>query len=149
MIKRASTTSDGIPSKDWNRIHDLSLRYANTVTAGRRARAEVARRALLRALSKLEGALGERPSILATKADYVKTRSRRQELLLRAFDSARRRRDRRNITLIASSLAEFFADEVGDKEQAVKWIKELEQALSVHFDRTEANVLDSLKRRFR
>jgi hypothetical protein len=144
-----TTTSDGIPTKAWDRIHELSLHYANSVTAGQTATAEKTRRAMLRALNSLEARFGKRPSILATKGEYVKPTSRRRDLLLDAFDAARRRGDKKNITLIASSLAEFFADEVQDTEQARKWAHHLEKALVEHFDQTEAQVLKSLKRRFR
>lgn len=144
-----ATTSDGIPAEAWDRIHDLSLQYANSVTAGRRVLAESVRKQILRALNGLESKFGRRPSILATKGEYVRRPSDRQRLLLAAFSSAMRRGDAKNVTLISSSLAEFYADEVKDSQQVKKWITQLERALAVHPDRTEAAVFRSLKRRFR
>lgn len=146
---KRTTTSDGIPTNVWSRIHDLALDYANSITAGKTANAERARRAMLRTLNSLQSRFGKRPSILATKGEYVKVASRRRNLLMDAFDAARRRGDKVNMTLIASSLAEFFADEAKDIEQAQKWAHQLEKALVGHFDKTEAQVLKSLKQRFR
>jgi hypothetical protein len=141
------TTSDGIPAKAWARIHELALRYANSVEADRRDIAERVRRQMLRALNDLQSRFGKRPSILATKGEYVKRTSQRRRLLLSAFDAAKRRGDVKNLTLISSSLAELFADEAPDSRQAQKWVIRLEESLAKHFDRTEAAVLRSLKGR--
>ena len=143
----SGTTSDGIPSKEWERIHELSLRYANSVTAGRHVAAERARRGMLRALNLLEATFGRRPSILATKGEYVKRSSQRQQLLLEAFESAKRRRDAKNLTLISSSLAEFYADEMRNPQEAGRWASQLEKALGTFFDKSEAAVLKSVRRK--
>jgi hypothetical protein len=142
-----NTTSDGIPLDAWSRIHEISLLHAKGVTGARNKGAEEARRAMLRALNALEDRFGKRPSILATKGEYVKHSSRRKRLLLDAFDSARRRRDKKNMTLIASSLAEFFMDEGSDLPRARVWADRLEDALTKYFDKTEASVLKSLRRK--
>ena len=145
----AKQTLDGIPAERWSRIHELALGYANSVSKGRYVAAERARRQVLQALNRLQSRYGPRPSILATKGEYVKRPSQRERLLLDAFASAQHQKDTKNLTLICSSLAEFYADEAVDLAKARKWLKQLEKALVYHFDKAESEVLETLKKRLK
>lgn len=134
------TTSDGIPAADWEKVHELAVTYANHVSSGKTNKARAVKRKMLSLLDGMETKFGSRPSILATKSDYLVSKSAREKLLLRAFKSARRRRDAKNQTLIASSLAELYLVDAQDKRKGRFWLKQLEQALQTHPDKEELSV---------
>lgn len=149
MGTRHSTTSDGIRLTDWRQIESLARDYVDLVTADAPREADVTRRKLLRSLSKLSATYGERPSILATKSEYVTSPTLRGRMLERAYTLAVRRRDAKNATLIASSLAEYHVEERHNKEAGEMWLRRLEAALKRHFDKTEARLLKQLSQKVR
>src|SRR4051812_26580119 len=128
----AKGTSDGISAKDWDRIVGYATKYASA--SGSRSKAETIRRQTLRALNTLRRRYGLRASIEATKAEYVKRSATRESLLIRGFEIAKRRKDFRNKTLIASSLVEFYLAEKSDNVSCARWANELERCLSDFFD---------------
>lgn len=138
--------SDTRFASDWSRIHGLSLEVANLTLANKASAAERARRRLLAALSAMNARHGPLPSILATKAEYIKAPKAKKSLLLRAYRNAVIRHDPKNKTLIASSLAEFYVDEQIDHRRARVWLDRLEQALREFSDPTERRQLRRLRR---
>jgi hypothetical protein len=118
-------TTDGISTRDWDTVKDYAAKIANA-TAGEdtdclaRLTTE-----LLTYLDCLEDKYGKRPSVLATRADYLDDSSARAKMLGEAFRLAKSVNDRRNITLIASSLAEMFLEERRDIAQGEIWVAEL------------------------
>jgi hypothetical protein len=70
-------------------------------------------------------------------------------MLQRAYALAIRRRDRKNATLIASSLAEHYVEEGKDQKTAEMWLGRLDVALKHHFDKTESRLLKDLSKKLR
>ena len=136
-MRARTSTPNGVPKEYWDKVHDLALAYANETVVGAPERAERARQRMLRLLNALEKKFGERPSLLATRSDYVIPTAYRERLLLRAFTLARTRRDGANRVFVSSSLASFYIEDVGNVAEGEKWLAELESALGVHPDETE------------
>jgi hypothetical protein len=121
-------TSDGISTEDWDRLHELVLEVVNTETG--EAEERIWRARLLNYLEELEEKYGSRPSILATRADFITDDvSVRQALLIRAYALAAEVADVRNQLLIASSLAALAVEELKDREEAARWLARAEEYL--------------------
>jgi hypothetical protein len=73
-------------------------------------------------LDELEQKYGSKPSLPATRADYVESSEDRERLLLAAFTEAKRTSDEKNQALTADSLAHFYIEEVQDLDQGTKWL---------------------------
>lgn len=124
-----SATSDGISTNDWNKVTMIALEIANeSVTASEQRLAELAAK-MLSLLDKLLRKYGERPSLLATKADYVANADDRCALLTRAFEISNVENDRRNKLLTSSSLVEFYLEEAIDVDKGRRWLHVLRQCL--------------------
>lgn len=136
-------TSDGIPLLEWQVIRQLAEEYAALTERGDKA-ADRVRRRLLRYLDRLVEKYGELPSILATKSDYLLRSSRRESLLIRAYELARRRKDTKNLTLVSASLAELYIEELNDTVNGRVWIARLKKALTNYPDAAEGRLLRRL-----
>ena len=68
MSAEMPTTPDGISSEDWDRVHELAI---DVVNAEEGEEEDLCRSRLLEYLDELEAQYGARPSILATRADYL------------------------------------------------------------------------------
>ena len=112
----------------------LSEAIASSVCAGDHQSARATTRALLKELKTLETKYGSLPSILATRADYIRRISQRITLLERAWRQARKIEDKANLVFISSSLAEIFVEVVRSPEAGEKWLQRLGEALSVYWD---------------
>lgn len=98
-------------------------------------------------LNELDEKYGPKPSLLATRADYVESASEKKRLLHIAYSEADRIRDHRNREMTAHSLAQFYIDEVGDLDSGAKWLGIWRIELGVEpgeFDRTELTRLEGL-----
>jgi hypothetical protein len=98
-------------------------------------------------LDELEQRYGPKPSLLATRADYVESTEERERLLLAAFTEAERTSDERNGELSAGSLAQFYIEEVQDLDQGAKWLAVWRSALGtepVPEDEREVARLESI-----
>lgn len=113
-------TSDGISTADWQRVHSLAVEVANAGDDSNRDRE--ARRALRAFLTELRGRYGEKPSILATEADYADRPEESRELLLRAYDLATATSDKLNLKEVALSLADLHVTELHDIGEARRWL---------------------------
>jgi len=138
-------TSDGIRAADWNRVQSLAAMIAAHVCSGEHCDARLETQNLLRELKRLQKDYGPLPSILATRADYVRGMSRRISLLERAWRNAQRLKDRPNLVYISSSLAEAFVEELRSKANGEKWLERLEDALGDYWDDAEYGLLGELR----
>jgi len=135
-------TSDGISDADWSRVHDLALAVLNTLGQDEtRARAS-----LLAWLDRLDGKYGVKPSLLATRADYIESSEDRESLFRRAYQEAERIGDEPNQCLVAHSLAEFYI-EARRFDDGARWLGTWRQHLGVspaEWDQTELARLEVL-----
>ena len=122
-------TPDGIAASDWDRVHELAVEIANCTAADDASGEACARISLMRVLDDLEQKYGKRPSLLATRADYVESLEEREWLLLAAFTEAERLGDHRNRELTADSLVHFYIEEVSDFDQGATWLAVWRDAL--------------------
>ncbi len=127
-------TSDGIRDCDWDQVKDLAAKIANAACRNDQRFGQVLTRRLFQLLRTLESRYGPKPSILATKADYVPSRDARIRLLKRAWSLALSAEDKPNLTWIAGSLAEVFIDDLRDRRRGEAWLSRLERALSCYWD---------------
>jgi len=121
----AMSTPDGISTEDWDVVHELAVEIVNA----NGEREERCRAHLLSYLDELQEKYGERPSILATRADYVGDARSKEELLRRAYALAQARGDGRNALYVAHSLAELYIEEFKDASEGHKWLGCLKQQL--------------------
>jgi len=121
-------TPDGIDTADWDRVHELAIGVLGCSLSAPEAENE-GRKALLEYLDALEEKYGPRPSILATRADFVEDDESKEELLHRAYDLAVATSDHTNEMYIAHSLAEFYIEQLIDIVLGRKWLERLDAHL--------------------
>jgi hypothetical protein len=115
-------TSDGISGEDWSDVHELAVQIVNHSAAEDHTAEARARKSLIAFLDRLDQKYGKRPSLLATRADYVESPSERERLLLRAFSEAERIKDSENRLLVAESLASLYLEELRNLDEGAKWL---------------------------
>jgi hypothetical protein len=120
-------TPDGISSDDWSGVRDLVMVIAAARTPADRSSAI---RRLFAFLDDLERRYGTRPSILATRADFLDNDDRRVQMLEHAYAVAAMQSDHANMLFIAHSLAEFYLDEPPHLPNAEKWLGYMERHLA-------------------
>jgi hypothetical protein len=125
-------TSDGISDSDWDILSALAREVVEGVD--RPEDDKSAEQRLLKFLDELEQKYGKRPSILATRADYIDDDRERATLLEEAYELARTMNDSLNRTLIASSLAQLFTEDIEDHKSGRRWVDELGDCLALHWD---------------
>jgi len=112
------STSDGIDTKDWDTVHQLSL---NIVNSGEDESNQYTDQ-LLNFLESLEKKYGELPSILATRADYIEDMIQREKLYIRAYTLAEKRNDNQNCLETAHSLSELYIEDFKDAKKGNRWM---------------------------
>jgi hypothetical protein len=122
-------TSDGIADDDWDRVHQLAVDIVNCSTAEDEAGEALAHASLVALLDQLDEKYGPKPSLLATRADYVESHDDRERLLLAAYEEARRMGDDKSQELTADSLAHFFIEEAPNLDQGARWLAVWRDAL--------------------
>lgn len=135
MVAPDQRTSDGISKIDWATVEALAHEIAELAEDEDAERRDATQR-LFRVLDELEHKYGRRPSLVATRADYV-DEDKRATLLEEAFALAASIGDDTNRTLIASSLAELYVDDLNDLERGKYWVDRLGECLKHHFDEGE------------
>lgn len=115
-------TSDGISAEDWSGVHELAVEIVNHSAAENHTAEARAHASLLALLDRLDQKYGQRPSLLATRADYVESADERERLLLMAFSEAERINDGGNRMLIAHSLATLYIEELRHLDEGAKWL---------------------------
>ena len=89
-------TPDGIDAANWDRVHELAVDIANCSIAEDGAWETGALIPLIGLLDELDDKYGPKPSLLATRADYVQLPEDRARLLLAAYSEAERITDATN-----------------------------------------------------
>ena len=100
---------------------------------------------LMAHLAELQSRYGPLPSILATMGDFTDDDREAVRLLESAYLAAEQRDDARNMTYIASSIAQRFVEELSDVAQGRIWTERLRRCLERFRDETEAEVLAELE----
>jgi hypothetical protein len=147
MVAPNPGTSDGIAKSDWTRVEALAQEIAELAEDEDTSRRDAIRR-LFGVLDELEQKYGSKPSLMATRADYL-DEDGRATLLEKAFALASSIGDGANRTFISSSLAEFYADDLKDLERAKYWVDRLGESLKNHFDEQENATFARLSRALR
>lgn len=96
-------------------------------------------------LDQLDDKYGPKPSLLATRADYVESPEQRELLLRAAYTEAACRDDSTNQLLVAHSLTEFFIEEVGNLEEGAMWLGTWREHLGLSPVKTDAAELARLE----
>jgi hypothetical protein len=132
--------------KEWQTVRSLASEVA--VACGGEKRRYIERLAVIRSvLADLRRRYKNSPCVLATLADYSQSRRESLRLLKQAYFIAVQSRDAKNRTMIASSIAQIYSEEIYAPRQATFWLGELEKNLSVHWDDDENNELLRLRKR--
>ena len=127
----APATSDGISRCDWDQVRFLATEIANAAIAEDAQRENCARSRMLVVLEEMQSKYGDRPSILATRADYVDVLPEKIALLEKAFGLARQAADADNMLFIAHSLAQLWVDECRNADKGRLWLSALASCLAV------------------
>jgi hypothetical protein len=126
-------TSDGISTEDWDVVHQLAVDVANAAMKDAEDQVRELTQRLLRWLDRLDDKYGERPSLLATRADYIEDVGSKEQLLTRAYALAEDRGDALNGLATAHSLAELSIEDIADDVRGHLWLGRLRARL-VHQD---------------
>jgi hypothetical protein len=118
-------TPDGTGTSDWDHVQEIALDLLNAVLRQDDTAEEEGRPRLFRALDRLDVKYGERPSLLATRADFTHDAAVKEPLLLRAYALATRRQDARNALYVSHSLAGLYVDELRDPVPGRLWADRL------------------------
>lgn len=128
-------TPDGISTEDWDMVVELATKIADVVDDEHDYQICVAE--LMQCLDKLEQKYGVRPSILSTRADYVSDIAEALSLLKKAFVLSQSLGDKKNMTFIASSIAEKYIEDLSDFNNGQLWLNELGRCLEQFYDEGE------------
>lgn len=139
-------TPDGISDKDWDRVKAAACDIANAACQDDDALVSKHNRRIHRLLNRLRAKYGDRPSILATKADYTVHPRKSLTLLTRAYALARDRRDEWNLLFVASSIAQLYIEELADSRRGRLWLARFQRHLADRPDRFERKELHRLRR---
>ena len=131
-------TPDGISDADWDRVHELAVEIVNAPEDSDDEREHVEQ--LFRYLDQLEHKYGVLPSLLATRADYVKDPRESLRLLERAYGLSQDTDDARNMLYTASSIAKLYIEHFRDVQNAEAWLRAIEDALKRTGD--ESDILE-------
>lgn len=134
-------TFDGIKVCDWKK---LELLVQNFVDAVDDTEEEKTRLKVIRYINKLHKKYGDKSSILATKADYVKRIPLQKKLLELAYEIAENNKDYKNLVLISSSLIDLY-EEILDENGIRFWINKLSVNLKKYPDSVELENLNTWK----
>ena|SRR5688572_7475066 len=139
------TTSDGISKEDWDTIHEIAADMVNAAD-GDRARHK---HRLLVYLDQLQIKYGPRPSILATRADYVDDDDPlREQFLHQAHALAESTGDKLNLLCVAQSLVELYL-EAKRLVDADVWLNRMRQYLDDRDNAEYSNEYERLRLEYR
>ena len=115
-------TPDGIPTPDWDHVHELAVDIANASTQGDTVLSEAKTEQLICFLRELQTRYGNLPSILGTLGDYIDDEVERYDLYAQGVAEARRIGDQKNLLILLESILEL---ECLDSEQRCFWETQL------------------------
>lgn len=137
-------TPDGITNRDWALVKHTAYKLANATASNDCRSAARANRSLFALLGRLEAKYGPRPSLLATRADYMPSSREKLALLLRAHKLAKMSHDGLNVELICSSLAKLYLDDMCCLKEGKKWLARYKEALARNHESGEHRTLREL-----
>ena len=117
-------TSDGIDTYDWGRVKELAIALFHACETEDE---QSCRQRLLEYLDELEVKYGLLPSIVATRADFIRDDPKREALLLQAYSLALAINDKKNGLHVAHSLAEFYTEDRRNCPEAKQWLQRLKE----------------------
>jgi hypothetical protein len=126
------STSDGITTDDWEHVKELAIAVLDA--SDDPAQWSIRRGEMLSYLSELEKKYGPKPSILATRADFVDDITLQEELLRQAFELARSLDDQCNVLLVVHSLAKLYIETLMDPAEGHLWLDRLRAELRTLHD---------------
>ncbi len=141
----SAKTPDGIMKIDWKEIEDL----AEKIALGDDFLIKQYTEEILNKLNALQNKYGDKPSILATKADYINNIEQEIILLKKAYEIAQSMEDRINLTLTSSALAQRYVEIKKDAKNGRIWLNEFKACLNDcndEFEAEEYTRLDNLLR---
>ncbi len=94
---------------------------------------------LLALLDELDQNYGKKPSLLATRADYVESPQHREQLLREAYSESERMADGKNQELVAHSLASFYVEECRNDSEGARWLETWRRLLGVAPEQDDRN----------
>lgn len=100
-------TSDGIPTAEWDLVHQLAVDIANAALKDDTAIQESRTEELRCYLAELRTRHGDLPSILGTLADYSDDEAEAYELYALAIGESQRIGDRKNELILTESISEL------------------------------------------
>jgi hypothetical protein len=115
-------TPDGINKRDWDKVTAIARQVFDARTKKENPVDRRWRKDLLACLDQLETKYGRLPSIVATRADFCDNARLSVKLWKEAYSLALARGDKRNLTLISSSLAGFMIDHKEDPVAGQRWL---------------------------
>jgi hypothetical protein len=115
-------TPDGIPTPDWDRVHELAVDIANASAQDDPVLSEAKTEQLLHLLRELQTRYGNLPSIMGTLGDYVEDEVERYDLYALGIAEARRVGDEKNLLILLESILEL---ESLDVDQRSYWETQL------------------------
>ncbi len=140
-------TPDGISQHDWEEVKTDARAVVDAASTDDDALYVRAVSVLMDRLRMLQRHYGPLPSILATMADYTDDAAEAIHLLEDAYSLAEQRNDAKNMTFIASSIAQRYVEDLGDIKAGKKWTEILRRCLRVFPDAGESAVLAELEER--
>jgi hypothetical protein len=116
-------TSDGIPTVEWDRVHELAVEIVNASAQDDAVLTEARSEEMLSYLRELRVRHGDLPSILGTLGDYTDDEIDRYDLYSRGVAEAQRIRDDKNRLILIESILEL---DCLDANQRAYWHPQLE-----------------------
>jgi len=116
-------TPDGIPTPEWDRVHELAVEVANASMKDDAVLSEAKTEEMLCYLRELRIRHGDLPSILGTLADYTADDMERYELYSRGVAQAQRLGDGKNLMILHESILEL---DCLDHDQRAFWQSQLD-----------------------
>jgi hypothetical protein len=115
-------TPDGIPTREWDRVHELAVEVANASMQDDAVLSDAKTQEMIHYLRELQVRHGDLPSLLGTLADYTDDDMERYDLYARGIAEARRLGDGKNLMILLESVLEL---DCLDEDQRAFWQSQL------------------------
>lgn len=109
-------TPDGIPTREWDRVHELAVDVANASMQDDAVLSEAKTQEMICYLRELQVRHGDLPSVLGTLADYTDDDVERYDLYARGIAEAQRLGDGKNLEILLESILELDCLDGGQRE---------------------------------
>jgi hypothetical protein len=130
-----------VPKAAWENLQSAIEKYVDSSDEN----AEILRKIILLKINRLIKIYPNSIDLIATKSDYLKKPAQREGCLLKAYFMAERCADFKNMTLISSSLAVFYVEDLNNYDEGDVWVSRLRNNLLHYFDEDEKKALKELE----